>query len=69
MAPAGVERDVEGRIGLPDRLHDLVGARLEALEIDREVLETAFETRLQKLVRPLPHCGGGEEASGGFGLR
>jgi hypothetical protein len=69
VAPAGMERDVEGRIGLPDRGHYLVSAGIEPSEIDREMLETAFETCLQKLVRPFPHRSGREKASGGFGVR
>ena len=66
MAPAGMEGDVEGGIGLADRRHDLVGAGLEPVEIDREMLEAAVETGLQKLMRPLPHRGGGQEAQGGL---
>ena len=68
MAPAGMERDVERGIGLPDRRHDLVGAGLEPVEIDREMLETTVETGLQKLMRPLPHRGSGQEAQGRFRL-
>ena len=68
MAPAGMERNVERGIGLADRRHDLVGAGLEPVEIDREMLETAVETGLQKLMRPLPHRGGGQKAQGRFRL-
>ena len=66
MAPAGMERDVERGIGLADRRHDLVGAGLEPVEIDREMLEAAVETGLQKLMRPLPHRGGGQKARAAF---
>jgi len=64
-----MERNLKRRVGRADGCHNLIRAGVEAPEIDREVLETAFETCLQKLVRSLPHRSGGEKASGGFGVR
>ncbi len=62
MAPAGVERDVEGRIALPDCGDDGLGAGREAVEVHGKMVEAAAEPVIEELMRALAHRRGGEEA-------
>jgi hypothetical protein len=64
-----MEGDLQGRIGLADRRHHLVGARLQAAEIDGEMPEPARKAVLQDLMRALAHRRGGQEAAGGLRVR
>ena len=51
MAPAGVEGNVEGRIGgSSDRRRHFVGRRIEPGEIDREMVQASLDTVFEQTV-------------------
>ena len=52
MAPAGMEGNIEGRIG-PDRRHHFVGRRIETAEIDREMVQASLDTVFEQTVGAL----------------
>ena len=62
MAPAAVEGNVEIGISGTRGGHHLVGAGVEAIAIDREMIEPPGEPMPQEPVRALAHRRSGEEA-------
>jgi hypothetical protein len=68
MTPAGMERNVEGRISLADRGDYLVGAGFEPIQMNREMLKAAFKAVLEDLVGSRAHRRSGQEASSGLGF-
>ena len=64
MAPAAVEGNVEFGISRTRGGHHLVGAGVEAIAIDREMIEPPGEPMPQEPVGALAHRRSGEEAMG-----